>query len=539
MALDSLSAGTFMLGNLSEFPKCNPQSISIPNPFGTEITNIQAVPIANYSLQSTPIHVWTKSEFTGVDFCNVTVDYVHPGQDNTISVTVLLPQAPAWNGRFVGAGGSGWAATQGELVTIPPVDAGFSVASTDGGVSTSQVSSSEWALLSAGNPDITRLDTWANQALHDLAVIGKAVTESYFGKPAGYSYWIGCSQGGRQGNTIAQRYPGDFDGIAALAPASNWAQYFPVAQWPTQLMHEIDFYPQPCEIKAFTAAAVEACDHLDNLTDGVVSRPDLCDFDPFSMIGQSYDCDGVEKEFTTEAANIVHAAWTGIRTSAGASHWYGFGLDADIQSYVANTTCTTTNECTATPFPLAADWLRLWIAADPDLDLSSLTREQFTDLVQLGVKKYDSILSANSPNMQRFRDMGGKMITWHGFADELIPYMGSIDFHDRVRDEDQNVDDYFRLFMAPGTSHCFPGTGHFPSSVLQDLMKWVEKGTAPTQLTAHNVSDLDPVTGKLAGSMNETVGRGRPLCPLPQIQQYVGGDSDLLSSFRCVAMESE
>jgi hypothetical protein len=539
MALDSGFASNFTFGNSSLFPACNPQSISVPNFLGAEITNIQAAGIADYSFQSMPIHVWTKSEFSGLDFCNVTVEYVRPGQDNTISVTVLLPQPSAWNGRFLGAGGSGWSATQGEMVTIPPVDAGFSVATTDGGVPTTQLSSSEWALLSPGNPDIARLDTFANQALHDLAVIGKVVTESYYDQSAAYSYWVGCSQGGRQGNTIAQRYPGDFDGIAALAPAINWAQYFPAAQWATQAMHELGFYPKPCEIKAFTAAAIEACDPLDGLDDGVISRPDLCDFDPISLIGRSYDCDGAEEKFTTEAAKIVQATWAGIQNTAGASVWYGYGLDADIQSYVANTTCTSADECTASSFALVADWLRLWVAADPDLDLTSLTRDDFTDLVQLGVTKYNSIISANQPDLHRFRDKGGKMITWHGLADELIPYMGSIDYHDRVLDVDANVDDYLRLFLAPGTSHCFPGSGPFPSSVLQDLIDWVEEGVAPTQLTAHNISNIDPATGKLAGSANETAGRGRPLCPFPQTQQYVGGDPDMLSSFRCVAMESE
>ena len=158
-------------------------------------------------------------------------------------------------------------------------------------------------------------------------------------------------------------------------------------------MYELDSYPRPCEIKAFTAAAIEACDPLDGLNDTAISRPDLCDFDPISMIGRSYDCDGTEENFTAEAAKTVQAAWTGVKDSAGASVWYGFGLDADIQSHVANTTCASADNCTTTPFTLAADWLRLWVAADPDLDLTSLTRDQFTDLVQLGVTKYDSIIS--------------------------------------------------------------------------------------------------------------------------------------------------
>ena len=125
------------------------------------------------------------------------------------------------------------------------------------------------------------------------------------------------------------------------------------------------------------------------------------------------------------------------------------------------------------------------------------------------------------------------MLTWHGYTDQLIPYQGSQNYHDRVRELDANVNDYFRLFLAPGTQHCVPGNGHFPTNVLQDLIDWVEKGIAPEQLNTVNLTNVDPTTGMLMG--NQTTGRGRPICLYPKVQEYIGGDEDMMSSFRCVS----
>jgi hypothetical protein len=155
-------------------------------------------------------------------------------------------------------------------------------------------------------------------------------------------------------------------------------------------------------------------------------------------------------------------------------------------------------------------------------------------LSHLGVQQYDSIIGTRDPDITAFRDAGGKMLTWHGLADDKIPYGGSVDYYNRVREVDGNVDDYYRLFLSPGTAHCKPGQGPFPHRVLDDLIRWVEEGSAPEQLVAQNLANVDPTTGDLSGNKNGTAGRGRPLCLYPKVQKYIGGDADLISSYRCI-----
>ncbi|KAL2034289.1 hypothetical protein VTO58DRAFT_105003 [Aureobasidium pullulans] len=226
---------------------CHASAIALPTLFGAEITNIHASAVTNFSLSSSPSAAWTKSQFSKLDFCNVTISYTHPGQKNNVTVYVYLPPALQWNGRFATAGGGGWGAMMsGGMTSIPAIDDGFAVAETDAGVATDALTSADWALLSPGNPDINRLEIFASKALHDMAVIGKSVVGSFYGQFPAYSYWIGCSQGGRQGIMMAQRYPGDFDGILALAPAVNWGHFFPVMAWPHQRMYEEKAFPRAC-----------------------------------------------------------------------------------------------------------------------------------------------------------------------------------------------------------------------------------------------------------------------------------------------------
>jgi feruloyl esterase len=183
---------------------------------------------------------------------------------------------------------------------------------------------------------------------------------------------------------------------------------------------------------------------------------------------------------------------------------------------------------------LGDDWLRYWVSANPELDMTNLSRTEYDRLSHLGVQQYDSIIGTRDPDITAFRDAGGKMLTWHGLADDKIPYGGSVDYYNRVREVDGNVDDYYRLFLSPGTAHCKPGQGPFPHGVLDDLIRWVEEGSAPEQLVAQNLTNVDPTTGDLSGNKNGTAGRGRPLCLYPKVQKYIGGDADLISSYRCI-----
>ncbi|THY97758.1 tannase and feruloyl esterase [Aureobasidium pullulans] len=539
---------------------CHASAIALPTLFGAEITNIHTSAVTNFSLSSSPSAAWTKSQFSKLDFCNVTISYTYPGQKDNITVYVYLPPALQWNGRFATAGGGGWGAMMsGGMTSIPAIDAGFAVAETDAGVATDALTSADWALLSPGNPDINRLEIFASKALHDMAVIGKSVVGSFYGQSPAYSYWIGCSQGGRQGIMMAQRYPGDFDGILALAPAVNWGHFFPVMAWPHQRMYEEKAFPRACEFAALHDAAIEACDMLDGVQDGVISAPELCNFDPIGKINQPFFCKDTNStlHFTTAAVKIAQSAWTGPRGSDGKFLWYGYAMDADL-SMITATTCKDAKssnpancsanpfsnaascdeelaDCTAVPFPLSDSWFRHWVTADPELDTTSLSRDEFTSLIHQGIQHYDSIIGTRDPDLSAFQKHGGKLLTWHGITDQIIPFGGSTSYHDRVASLDPRVNDYFRLFLAPGTAHCLPGDGPFPYRALEDLIEWVERGVAPERLVAQRIEDLDAETGLLRHDVERAGDRGKPLCLYPKRQEYIGGDAGVMGSYRCVS----
>jgi hypothetical protein len=138
------------------------------------------------------------------------------------------------------------------------------------------------------------------------------------------------------------------------------------------------------------------------------------------------------------------------------------------------------------------------------------------------IQQYQSILGTDDPDLSAFRDAGGKMITWHGLADLLIPPNGTSHYYERVMALDPNVQDYYRLFEAPGVGHCWGGIGPFPGDAFASLMRWVEEGIAPDVLAGAS----PPVDGKV---------QHRPLCPYPLVSAYNGGDPSQASSFECAA----
>lgn len=233
---------------------------------------------------------------------------------------------------------------------------GYSAASTDGGhpSETADIAApANWALLSPGNLNLPLLQDFAAVALADMTLIGQAITESYYGEKPTYSYWTGCSTGGRQGLMLAQRYPELYDGIVALAPAINWDTFLVTEYWPQQVMNQLGVYPPPCELKAFTDAAIAACDGLDGLDDGIISDANACTFDPYSVVGDTFSCeDGKERQLTIEGAKVADSAWSGLIDSSGKRQWYGVNKDAAL-SGIAETNGTTG---TGKPFRHSADW---------------------------------------------------------------------------------------------------------------------------------------------------------------------------------------
>lgn len=201
----------------------------------------------------------------------------------------------------------------------PTVQAGYTGVNTDGGHPFTDdllkaATDASWGLPSPGVVDWTALQNFASIALNDMAHIGKAITTSYYGKAPKHSYWNGCSTGGRQGMMQAQRFPKNFDGILAMAPAFSFDSFLPAELWPMVVMKRENYFPPPCELLAITKAAIEACDELDGVKDGVVAAQGLCDFDATTVVGQKFDCEGNSRKISKSAANIANEIWRGKST---------------------------------------------------------------------------------------------------------------------------------------------------------------------------------------------------------------------------------
>ncbi|KAJ3521923.1 hypothetical protein NM208_g13082 [Fusarium decemcellulare] len=509
---------------------CSTARITLPAIPQIQVLSVTAVERQNYTFKPSPFVAEQAEPYTGLDFCNVTVTYTHPGWNDTVHVSTWLPPPGKWNGRFLGNGGAGYihgGESLAQMTMLPGMHLGFAVSTTDGGHSDDFLESigetNNWAHSSPGNINWPLLVDFASVASHDMATIGKAVAKSFYDTAPKYSYFMGSSTGGRQGHMLAQRYPNDFDGIVAAMPAINWGTFLLGNLWPAFVMHKLGAYPRPCEIDAISHAAISACDGLDGAEDGIVSRPDLCEFDPQVLVGKKFDCNGASATFTTEAAQVVQAAWTGPRSSTGEFQWHGFGVEANLTTMggTVATQCDESGTCRPTPFTLSTVWIKYWILKDLSFDLMDIDHAQWDDLFRRNINEYASVIETSDPDLSAFNKAGGKLINWHGTGDQAVPFAGSVDYYERVMKRDPKANDYYRLFLAPGASHSM-AAGLCPQrqEVLHALMNWVEKGVAPETLRA-------------TGHNREGTKLERDICLFPRVQHYVGDDITKPSSFVC------
>jgi hypothetical protein len=407
--------------------------------------------------------------------------------------------------------------------TLRPADAGH--ASVGAGMGAAIDGS--WLLHEPGVVNLPLLYDFAYVALDDLTKIAKQVVETFYGRQAEYSYWSGCSTGGRQGMAQAQRFPENYDGILSVAPAMNWASFVVAELWPQVLMNEMGVHPPMCELHAITEAAIEACDELDGVKDGLVAAHGQCSFDPSTLVGTKIDCQGKEHHISQEAATIAVETWQGPRNAAGDIEWPGLPHEASfyipkagpfgglVQTDCPPTTPSDGKKCGGVPFVVSVSYVRHLLAKDTTFEVSSLTREDFFQLLHKSRQEWMSVMDTADPDLSAFKAAGGKMLHWHGIADQLIPVNGSSNYYSRVEALDPDVRDFYRYFEVPGVTHCSGGPGLFPATALDSLVAWVEKGQAP-------------------GSSEGVVGDvKRPICAWPLAAAYKGGDVNRPSSFEC------
>ncbi|MFC9440132.1 tannase/feruloyl esterase family alpha/beta hydrolase [Nocardia sp. NPDC057030] len=521
------AAAVYALADRSDDSKAAPANafdcatFQVPAPAGAAVESLTATtvpagafqvpgnpPLGGYPVPDVPAH------------CEVTVTLTHPGANDHAKVQVWLPTAD-WNGRFQAIGGAAYAAGNiGGVATA--VKQGYAAATTDAGVDTSGLDTS-WGLTASGQVDSALLENFSSRSVHELAVVGKQVVTKVYGQAASYAYWNGCSTGGRQGYMEAQKYPTDFNGINAAAPAINWNQFEVATLWPQVVMNEAHTYPAACTFNAFNQAVVQECDALDGIADGLISDPGRCGFDPRRLIGAKVQCDGKELTISEADADVVRKIWDGPRDANGKQLWFGLPTGADFSALTASTTGAN-GVTTGVPFTVPAQWVATFVQKQPKFDTANLTYAQFDQIFQQARAEYDSIIGTADPDLSAFRAAGGKLITWQGDADQLIPTAGTVDYRHRVEARlggTAEVDDFYRVFLAPGVAHCAL-TGATVND-LTALTAWVEHGQAPDVLRA-----------SLTTAAGQTV--SRDICRLPFVSRYRGdGDATDPAGFRCVA----
>ncbi|KAL6242331.1 hypothetical protein RBB50_010879 [Rhinocladiella similis] len=500
---------------------CISRSFLYPNLFGAKTLSLTAEMVTDYSMSieqgQYPSH--DARNVKNLSFCNVSLIYTHPGQHDSINVQVWLP-LDGWNHRLQGAAGGGFLAGLNLPSMAGALSDGFAVVSTDAGHKIEDAST--WALLSPGNVDLYALQNWASVSLHDAAVIGKSITKSFYGQGPIRSYWNGCSGGGRQGLVIAQQYPDAFDGILAAAPGINWntdligGMYFPL-----QVLKG-GHIPAPCEIYALSLAAVAACDASDGVVDNIISDPAECRFDPFALVGQNVTCFGMHATISNAAAKAAAMVWDAVRTTNGSFLMPGLNYGALLNA-VLNSTCDNqTGNCKMVPFYYSEQFIKYWMIKRPDFDWTTLTLTELDRLWEYSANTYSDMTASNNPDLSGFRAAGGKMITWHGLADPAVPTNVSRIYYNQVAQLDPGISQYYRLFEAPGVSHCGGGNGLYPGHALESLIAWVEEGKVP-----------DILQGVSLPTENGTVYH-RPICAYPRMAKYKGtGDVTLADSWKC------
>ncbi|KAH8664775.1 Tannase/feruloyl esterase [Ilyonectria robusta] len=499
---------------------CSPEALASPQLFGGHVISLEANLVENYNATAYGLLYYGHPTVTvkNLDFCNVTVTYTHPGQNDTIHVETWLP-IDNYNGRLQSVGGGGWIAgrySPSYTAMTGAVGEGYATSTTDAGLSMrDDLGPDNWALASEGNPNLYLLNNFGSVSLQDQAIIAKGLVASFYGQGPEYSYWSGCSQGGRQGMMLAQRYPDAYDGIHACAPALFWNQLLASAFWPQMLMMDMDYYPYPCELKAITTAAVNACDGLDGIVDGIIADDTACAFDPLSLVGESFACSDTGKNMTISqnAATLAKAAWAGPETKGGKFMWYGPNIGSQLTGSTtaltndigtAMTSCSSDGKCTGVPVGLGEVWIKYFLEADSEWSYENMTRDDFEHYFHASIQRYDSIIGTNDPDLTAFYKKGGKILGYHGMSDQIIPVKSTEHYYDMVEKVIPGADHFYRMFEVPGLLHCSGGSGGQPSNTFDALRAWVENGTVPEKLP-HSYKD------------DNGEEKNRLLCPYPKM----------------------
>jgi feruloyl esterase len=490
------------------------------------ITSATSVPAGPYKPASPAYEAPPRADMPA--FCRV-AGVAKPTSDSEIKFEVWLPVS-SWNGKYEQVGNGGFAGTIPLARLTEPLTRGYATAGTDDGhVGGRDVS---WAI---GHPE--KVIDFGYRAVHETSVVAKAIVREFYGKDPTQSYFVGCSDGGREALMEAQRFPADFHGIVAGAPANNWTHLMFKGQLDERaLLDDPASYIPPSKLPILQNAALAACDALDGVKDGLIQNPRLCHFNP--AVIQCKGADGPEclTAPQVEAAKKIYGPAKNSLTGAQISPGFSPGAEAVPANWQTWITGADAGQLTAGAF-FANAFFAYMVFENPKWDFHTLN---FDSHVKRTDDKLASILNSTDANLRPFKARGGKLIQYHGWGDAAIPPQSSIDYFESVQFAMGSTKGFYRLFMVPGMSHCQGGVGpnffgndvavaqaDAAHDVVMALDQWVEHDVAPDQIIA---------TGFVGGNPAQGVAMTRPLCPYPQEAHYDGtGDTNSAASFACRA----
>ncbi len=463
-------------------------------------------------------------------FCRI-VAKATPTADSNITVEVWMPLA-GWNGKLQGLGNGGFAGIIDYEELGAAITKGYAATATDAGHTGSPIDAG-WAL---GHPE--KVIDFGHRGIHEMTRVAKLAVQQFYGSGAKRSYFAGCSDGGREALMEAQRYPEDYDGILAGAPASYWTGLLSTSVVDTQALTTTpsSFIPQT-KIPNIASAVIAACDKLDGVADGILNDPRQCHFDPASI-----ECKAGEENdkcLTAPQVTALKKIYAGLQNAEGHTIFPGYLPGAEVGGGGWGLWITGPAPAKSLMAFFGIGYYSNMVYEKTDWSYKSFAMDGG---IQTAKEKTGAALDAVNPDLGPFRSRGGKLILYHGWNDPAIPAMNTINYFEEVVAKlgRENTDAFTRLYMVPGMQHCGggPGADSFGTSgswlakdpqhnIRLALEMWVEKGTAPGTIIASKTSD-----GDSQGSATMT----RPLCTYPQAAKYKGsGDTNSAESFVCAS----
>ena len=489
-------------------------------------------------------------------YCNVTVAYTHTGKGDKVVIKYAFPKPSDFNSRFYVAGGGGFSLSSDATGGL---EYGAVGGATDAGYDAFSNSYDEVVLYGNGSINWDATYMFAYQALGEMTKLGKVLTQGFYGtEDKVYTYYEGCSDGGREGMSQVQRWGEEYDGAITGAPAFRFGQQQVHHVYSSAVEHTQDYYPPPCELDKIVNATIAACDPLDGRTDGVISRTDLCKlrFNLTSIIGESYHCaaesstslgfgfskraEGSTTSYqpeqngtvTAEGVAVAQAIYDGLHNSNGERAYLSWQIGSELSDATTeynNDTGKWELSIPSTGGEYVTKFVQL-LDIDNLSDLNGVTYDTLVDWMNIGMVRYMDSLQNTYPDLTTFKTSGGKLLHYHGESDPSIPAASSVHYWQAVRSvmygnltQEESLEalgDWYQFYLIPGAAHCGSNTlqpGPYPQNNMETIINWVENGVKPSRLNA-TVS-----SGTYAG---ET----QMLCQWPTRPLWKGNSS----SFSCV-----